>query len=103
MNIQQTRYGTSQAVYAHNGKILGEVAEFTSNGRPHSHDGWEICTVIKGYGCIKTKEGEDERTHDVVVGSVVLIPPDTLHWMEVKEGTKGMVILIGYTDRMPKS
>ena len=101
MNLQITKWGSIQPIYAHSGKIIGEIVSFHSNGTPHRHiRDWELCTVLKGKGeIIQTKSNlETIALDEVKAGSIVAIPPGTRHWMEPDfSNGKELVIFIAYT------
>lgn len=102
MNIQITKWGSIQPVYAHSGKILSEIVTFHSKGMPHKHKDFELCTVLGGQGKIITEKAgipSSRKEYDVFQGSFLAIPPDTVHWMEPNfSHGKELVILIAYTN-----
>ena len=53
---------------------------FERNGRAHKHKEYESFFVTNGEGRVIS----GEKTFDVTVGSLVTIPPNTDHWMEVE-------------------
>jgi len=95
MEKQITKFGSLEPLLIRDGKIVTELATFHSNGRSHKHDQWEVCYVLSGKGSIHIDQEED--FYIVEKGSVVEIPPNTGHWMELDHGDK-MEILLVYSD-----
>ena len=100
MKKRITKFGSLQPLLIRDGKVITELATFTSNGRPHKHDKSEICYVISGKGIIQYDYHDHlEHKFKVEPGSVVVIPPNTDHWMEVAKG-ESMEILLVYSDNV---
>ncbi len=93
--IKPTSFGSLEPLKIEDGNIILELATFTSNGRAHKHNVWEICTVLKGSGRIMQLVNGVLIQDDVKVGSVVKIPPNTEHWMEIDD--EEMHISLAYT------
>ena len=83
--MQETSFGSIKVISK---EPFIEHLIFHNSGRAHQHDVYEIFTTTKGTG--KVIKGDEEVT--VSSGSIVVIPPNTDHWMEPTEGQ----ILEGY-------
>lgn len=55
---------------------------------PHRHDHFDVFTVTTGTG---TMHLDDEAT-EIVAGDAVVVPPDTVHWLEA--GADGASIVV---------
>ena len=94
MKKRTTSFGSLEPLLIRDDKIVTELATFTSMGKSHKHDQWEICYVLSGNGYIVI---EDDASHQVKPGSVVKIPPNKGHWMDIDTGK--MEILLVYSDK----
>lgn len=63
-----------------------EYISFEKNGNDHSHDVIEIAVCLEGSGLVVVEEinlkGKPITKHEVVPGSMVLIPSECKHHME---------------------
>ncbi len=71
---------------------------FHRSGRPHQHKEYEVFITIKGTG--KVIKGELEIS--VSPGSIVIIPPNTDHWMIPDEG-QVLEGFLYYSEKQPKA
>lgn len=97
---RETSFGALETLLRRDEKIVAEVATFTSTGKSHVHDQWEICYVLSGDGYIHVEKSDDKVImYTVTKGDVVKIPPYTGHWMSLREFDKTeMEILLVYSD-----
>ncbi len=105
--INKTSFGSLQPLLVKNEEVISELATFVSNGKEHVHDKYEICYVLSGQGkIIQICYGENilnnPITHNVGAGSIVTIPPNTSHWMEVEPNMPPMEIVIIYSEHATK-
>ena len=94
MKKRTRSFGSLEPLLIRNGKVITELAIFNSNGKSHKHDQWEICYVLSGEGYIIKYDNSDEIRYKVKQGSVVKLPPNTGHWMEVDEGNTMEILLV---------
>ena len=96
MKARNTFFGSLEPVLIVGGKLVAELATFKTDGKYHTHDQYEDCTIVKGEGTIMV----EEEMHYLKAGSTLRIPPGTPHRMVVNgKSKKTWQILIVYADR----
>ena len=72
--------------------IVGVSPYLLKNSSAHSHDEWEIILNLEGQGTVVI----GDREHTFYPGTIICIPPDTLHVKSTEEGFKDIFIRAGY-------
>lgn len=76
--MRETSFGQLEVLLEENNKPSIEYLIFEKAGRNHKHRDYETFVVLEGKG----KVYSGDLIFDVTPGSMVTIPPKTLHWME---------------------
>lgn len=88
--IRKTSFGSLEHLVESDGKLVAELATFSSKGRNHVHDTYEHCYVLSGTGIIVS----GQERYSVGPREVVSIPPKTGHWMIPDEGAELRILLV---------
>ena len=97
--VQKTRFGSLEKILENDKKVIAEIGTFEKSGRSHTHDDWELCTILSGEGDIIVKENGKENKHYVKTGDFLAIAPNTGHWMVPAEKGDVFKILITYSSK----
>lgn len=89
-----TSFGQMEILYKEGKRPKIEYLTFTSAGRSHQHPNYESFFVTKGSG--KVIRGDE--TVLVGPGDLVVIPPQTSHWMETDSSEIPLEGLLWYHD-----
>ena len=81
--MKETSFGQLDVLLAENNKPTIEYLSFERSGRNHKHREYETFVTLEGTG----KVYSGDLVFDVYPGSIVTIPPNTLHWMEPSAGS----------------
>lgn len=95
--VRKTRFGSLEKILEDGQRVIAEIGTFEESGSSHTHDDWELCTVLSGEGDIIVKDGGKESTHYVKTGDFLAIAPNTGHWMVPSGKGKIFKILITYS------
>lgn len=80
--MNRTSFGEMEIILKQDGKPQVEYLKFHSEGRTHKHLEFESFFVLKGKGQVFV----GEKVIDVQEGSLIVIPPQTSHWMKPSSG-----------------
>ncbi len=96
--IRETSFGKMLSI-DWQGERTTELLRFDSKGKPHEHDRWEHCVVLRGSGRIIIFQ----VAFRVRKGDILSIPPGKTHWMDpdLKLG-EPFEILLWYSDEPVK-
>lgn len=81
--MRETSFGKMNVLFKENEKPVIEHLIFEDEGRAHKHREYETFVTLSGTG----KVYSGEHIFEVKPGSIVTIPPRTIHWMAPTPGT----------------
>lgn len=90
--MNKTSFGRMSVLVDENNISQVEFLIFKTSGRSHKHNSYESFFVTKGAGTVY----RDDEVIKVKVGDLVIIPPNTSHWMEPESKEKTLEAIVWY-------